>query len=148
MQPYFLIISSRFSWILLLPRTKMDYSYPSWYGFLAEQFVRNCVQLSRQNCPGCKAHLISHLLHLHHQESLLDVMRKYCEEVRGLMLSSVSKFYDSVETKLPHSDDKKKDKMIYLLNARTFLMTCNAETIYWGRYVTHEEDAYINAAIS
>ena len=126
----------------------MDYCYPSWYGFIAEQFVRKCVQLSRQQCPGCSAKLTSHLLHLHHQESLLDVMRKYCNEVRGSMLSSISSFYDSVEAKLPHSEDRKKDKMIYLLNARTFLMTCSAETIYWGRYVTRDEDSYINEALS
>ena len=121
----------------------MDYCYPTWFGFIAEQFMRECVNRSIQNCPGCKANLSSNLLHLHHQQSLLDVMRHYCDEVRGLLLNTITKFYDSIQSNLPHSDDKKKDKLVYLLNARSFLISCNAETIYWGRYVTQEEDQSI-----
>ena len=75
-------------------------------------------------------------------------MKHYCDEVRGILLSSISKFYDQVQAKLPHSDDKKKDKMIYLLNARSFLVSCNAETIYWGRYVTSTDDEFVNETLN
>ena len=125
----------------------MDYSHPTLFALLAEQICRECVSLSMQNCSACKDRVKSHLLHRHHHLNLLETLREYFEPVRGSMLGSISIFYNCIEAKLPHSSDFKKDKMIYLLQARAFLTSCNAETIYWGRYVQKEDDTYIASAL-
>ena len=125
----------------------MDYCSPTLFSFLAEEICRECVNLCKQNCSGCKAKLNSQLLHWHAHLNLLEKLREYFEQVRAQLLGNISLFYNCIEDKLPHSEDRKKDKMIYLLNARAFLTSCNAETIFWGRYVKCEDDGYIYNAL-
>ena len=125
----------------------MDYNHPSLYAFLAEQIARECTNLTVQNCAACRENLCSPLLHQHCHMNLLDSLREYFQQVRGHLLSKISTFYDCIESKLPHSPDRKKDRMIYLLNAQSFLTSCNAETIYWGRYVSRDNDQYISEGL-
>ena len=56
--------------------------------------------------------------------------------------------YTVVENKLPHSDDKKKDKLIYLNIARNFLITASPDSIYFGRYLDESNDGFINDAFA
>ena len=121
----------------------MDYNHPCLYAFLAEQIARECINLTSQNCSACKENLRSPLLHYHCHLNLLESLRQYFEEVRANLLANLSKFYNCIESKLPHSPDKKKDQMLYILNAQAFLSSCNPETIYWGRYVSRDDDGYI-----
>ena len=79
---------------------------------------------------------------LHHQLSLLEKFKKYFEQIRGDILSKIPTYYSQFESKLPHSDDLTKDKNIYCCVARTFLITCTVETIYFGRYITEATDSY------
>ena len=39
----------------------------------------------------------------------MDVLREYSDQVRCILLGSLSKFYISIEAKLPHSEDKNKN---------------------------------------
>ena len=55
-------------------------------------------------------------------------------------------YYSQFESKLPHSDDLAKDRNIYCSVARTFLITCTVETIYYGRCITEATDSYIAEA--
>ena len=124
------------------------YYNDSWLGYLSEKFVRASLKHSQDNCPGCRDNMSSALLHLHHQMSLLEKLRKYFEEIRGDLLSNTTTLYTEFEKKLPHSDDLSKDKMIYLNVARHFLLTSNAETLYYGRYITDGLDSYIAEAFT
>ena len=126
----------------------MDYNHPMLFAFLAEEICRECVNLCKQNCSGCKDNLSSELLHWHAHLNTLEKLREHFEQVRGTLLGNVALFYKCIENKLPHSEDKKHDQMIYLLNARAFLTSCNPETIYWGRYVTRDDDTYISNTLN
>ena len=57
-------------------------------------------------------------------------------------------YYTVFENKLPHSDDKKKDKLIYLNIARNFLITATPDAIYFGRFLDESNDSFINEAFT
>lgn len=122
------------------------YYNDAWLGFLTETFIREAMTNCEQECPGCRDGMRSAVLHLHQQLSLLDKLRKYFEQIRGDLLTKILTFYSQFQMKLPHSDDLDKDKSIYCGVARSYLITCTAETIYYGRYVTEATDSFIAEA--
>ena len=124
-------------------RSKMDYYSDIWTGYLTGIVLNRCLKLSLQRCPGCIAKLKSPVLHQHEQNSLLDKVKLYYNEVRGLMLPSLEQLYDIIATQLPHSADPSKDKEIYLKNGMFFLTSANPDSIYWGRYIDEFNDAMI-----
>lgn len=126
----------------------MDYNHDTWLGYLTEQIVRQVVALAMLKCQGCQDKMKSPLLHLCHQQGLLDKMKCYFEEVRGPMLTSVLQYYDQVADLLPHSDDLVSDSENYCLTGRLFLTIATCEVIYYGRYVDFFNDAYIERAFA
>lgn len=114
-----------------------------WLGFLCEQIIRQAEQMSKLKCPGCEAKLKSPILHLHLQNSLLDKMRMYFEEIRGGVLQTVPELYDQISPKLPHSDNLEQDKESYVMIGRQFLMTHTSDSMYYGRWVTEFNDSLI-----
>lgn len=122
------------------------YYNDSWLGYLTEILVRESMNICQKECPGCRDDMKSAILHLHHQISLLDKLKMYFERIRGEMLTKITTYYSQFEKKLPHSDDLSSDKNIYCGVARTFLITCTAETIYYGRYITESTDSYVAEA--
>ena len=126
--------------------TMTFYYNDSWLGFLAENIVRKSTEKIENECNGCKDGMKSVILHLHYQLSLLEKIKINFECIRAQMLKEIPTYYVTFEKKLPHSDDLVKDKNIYCAVARTFLVTCTAETIYYGRYITEENDSYIEGA--
>ena len=122
----------------------MDYYHDIWIGYLAGLAIQRCVELSVLRCPGCRDRLKSSVLHQHHQSSLLDKLKTYFNEVRGSLLPAIDQLYDIAKNKLPHSDDAAKDMEIYSNNARFFLQTATPETLYYGRYLSEQNDYIIN----
>lgn len=124
----------------------MNYFHDVYLGFLAEQIIRQCVQMSVLRCTGCENKYKSPLLHLHHQQGLLDKLKSHFEDVRGSMLTSIEPYYDQVKDLLPHSDDSVKDKNNYMNSARLWLQMCSAEILYYGRYIDDFNDSFIDSA--
>ena len=122
------------------------YYNDSWLGFLTEAFVQEALCICQKECPGCRDDMKSAILHLHHQLSLFEKLKRHFEQIRGDLLTKIPTFYSQFEMKLPHSDDLTKDKNIYCDVARTYLLTCTAETVYYGRYITDATDSYIAEA--
>lgn len=126
----------------------MDYYHDLWIGFLTEQIVRQTIEMAVIKCPGCEDNLHSPLLHLHHQMSLLEKVRTYFEEIRGAMLPTIQNLYEQFKDKLPHSEDLDEDKELYIKNGRWFLISITSDALYYGRYMNHFNDSYINEAFS
>lgn len=122
------------------------YYNDSWLAFLSEAFIRESMSLCEKECSGCKDNMKSAILHLHHQLSLLDKLKLYFEKVRSEMLVKIPQIYLKFEKKLPHSEDLSRDRDIYCGVARTFLITCTAEAVYYGRYITELTDSYVAEA--
>ena len=124
------------------------YHNEAWVAFLSENIVRQSIKISKDKCPGCKDDMQSPILHLHEQQSLIDKIRNAFEYVRGVILLNIDSYYKQFESKLPCSDDKKKDKIIYCNLARTFLLTATPDSLYFGRYLSVENDSFIAEAFS
>ena len=122
------------------------YHNDSWVAFLSEHIVQQSLKISKDNCPGCKDDMQSPLLHLHEQQSLLEKLRTSFDQVRGIVLFGIDIYYTKFESKLPHSSDKTKDKLIYCNLARTFLLTATPDSLYFGRYLSAENDSFIAEA--
>ena len=119
-----------------------------WIGFLAENVIRKCVLKSLAECVGCKNKIKSDLLHLHHQLSLLEKVQLHFDSSRVEVLNSLPSLYKAIEAKLPHSEDKKKDMVIYCDLGRHFLITCSPEALYYGRYINELNDAFIDEVLT
>jgi hypothetical protein len=115
-----------------------------WTAFLCENFVRRAVQLSEIQCPGCQDKLKSPLLHIHHQHSLLDKIRRNFEEIRGTLVQTIPELYAQIEARLPHSDDLTKDREMYISSARQFLLQITSDALYFGRYMSELLDPIID----
>ena len=122
------------------------YHNDTWVAFLSEHIVRQSLKISKENCPGCKDDMQSSILHLHEQQSLLEKIRNTFDQARACILLDIDSYYTQFESKLPHSADKKKDKIVYCNLARTFLLTATSDSLYFGRYVSAENDSYIAEA--
>ena len=120
------------------------YCNDTWIAYLCEQIIRQSTANCISNCPGCNDKLYSSILHLHEQLSLLDKLKNYFGEVRGSILHDIESHYTVFESKLPHSDNKQKDKLIYINIGRSFLITATAESVYFGRYLDECNDGFIN----
>ena len=119
------------------------YHNDSWIAFLCEHIVQKSIKISKDNCQGCRDGMQSPILHLHEQQSLIDKIRNAFEQARGAIILNIEAYYKQFESKHPHSDDKKKDKIIYCNLARTFLLTATPESLYFGRYLSAENDGYV-----
>ena len=115
-----------------------------WTAFLCENFVRQAVQLSELQCPGCHDKLKSPLLHQHHENSLLDKVRNYFEEIRGTLLQTLPELYTQIESKLPHSNDMANDREMYLNSGHQFLLQITSDALYYGRYISDLLDPIID----
>ena len=124
------------------------YCNDTWIAYLCEQIIRQSNENCISNCPGCNDKLHSPILHLHEQLSLLDKLKTYFGEVRGTILHDIESYYTVFENKLPHSDNKQKDKLIYINVARSFLITATAESLYFGRFLDESNDGFINEAFT
>lgn len=119
------------------------YFADAWIGFLCDNVVRDCVTLAEKKCAGCLAKLASPLLHEHIQNSLLEKMLKYYDEVRGAMLTRLPKLYDQIKEKIVHSNDSEKDQVNYINAGHQFLLFSTPNSIYHGRFIGPEMDNYI-----
>ena len=119
-----------------------------WIGFLAENIIRKYVSLTLEECSGCKDNMTCEILHLHNQRSLLDKIQNHFEPARGEILSSLAKLYNDVGVKLPHSDDLKKDMIVYINVGRFFLLTITPQALYYGRYINEMNQSWISEGFS
>ena len=126
----------------------MNYYHDIWIGYLTEIIVRKTVETCINHCSGCRDKLKSPLLHLHHQYSLLDKLHLYINEIRGNLVPIINSLYNDVSHKLPHSDDLMKDKELYTNNARFFLTTSSPESLYFGRYISENNDCIIEELLT
>lgn len=122
------------------------YSTDLWFAFLCECVIRRVHQMSLLRCPGCESKLKSAILHLHEQQSLLDKMHHYYEEVRGNILPTLSQLYDQFKEQLSNSGDLEKDRQCYVDAGRQFLIFMTADAIYFGRYIDDLLDGIIYEA--
>ena len=124
------------------------YFHEIWLGYLTAIIFKKCDDISKKRCPGCNGGMKSIILHYHHQQSLLDKLQLYLKEIQGAMITVIEDLYKSVEENLPHSDDLKRDKEQYCNNGIFYLTAFDAYAVFYGRFITDENDSYISDLVA
>jgi|EP00116_Pleurobrachia_bachei_P014599 hypothetical protein len=114
-----------------------------WVAALTDSMVRRVCTISEKLCPAHKAGLKSPILHLCHQDSLLDKLGKHFHTAQGELLRNLDKEYDIISSKLPKSDKPEDDRQCYVSCGRSFLLTVTPEALYYGRYIGENDDKLI-----
>ena len=102
------------------------------------------MKISEKECPGHKEKLNSPLLHLCGQLSLYEKLVKYFEPAKGNLFKKLENEYTSIDHVIPHSDKPEEDKKYYLEFARNFLLSVTPDAVYFGRYISEENDQIIS----
>ena len=119
-----------------------------WLGFLTGVVIRRCVEIAVHRCPACKNKLKCPVLHLHHEQSLLQKMKTYYDEVKATLLPKINEFYELTKHILPRSNDDEKSKEMYTSSGAMFLQMTSAEGLYYGRYIHERNDSLINELLT
>ena len=115
-----------------------------WLAVLCDRLIRNAMKISEKECPGHKEKLNSPLLHLCGQLSLYEKLVKYFEPAKGNLFKNLENEYTSIDHVIPHSDKPEEDKKYYLEFARNFLLSVTPDAVYFGRYVSEDNDQIIS----
>ena len=121
---------------------KMLFLENVWLGILCDRLVKNAKTISEKECPGHKFN--SPLLHLCQQLSLYEKLAKYFEPAKGDLFKNLEREYTEIEDIVPHSENPEEDKKYYLEFGRNFLLSVTPDAVYFGRYVSEENDHVIN----
>ena len=114
-----------------------------WLGFLCDTVIRECVDIAKNNCAGCKANLSSPLLHEHEQASLFNKLEQHFEEARAKAIKVIPQLCERLSYHGNAGNPKINDQGHHIYNGRQFLTFANPSTIYYGRYIDNNIDERI-----
>ena len=78
------------------------------------------------------------------KDKLYDKLVKYFEPAKGNLFKNLENEYTSIDHVIPHSDKPEDDKNYYLEFARNFLLSVTPDAVYFGRYISEENDQIIS----
>ena len=114
--------------------------FRAWLAFLSADIIQRCTTRLQQECPGCRDGLLSPLLHYHSHFSLHDVMKKYMEIV--VLEMDLQQLFSDFMIKFGLFD-LPNDEFVKL--GQSFVRFSTADAIYYGNYITKENDAALYA---
>ena len=105
----------------------------TWFGFLAAEIIKQCIELCDQECPACKDRILSPLLHYHNELNLREKMEKYINKT----VLDLPKLFDGFVIRFGvFSADK--DQFVSL--GQAFINFSTPEAIFFGKYINYEND--------
>ena len=115
-------------------------SFRTWLAFLSAEIIQRCTTRLRQECPGCTAGLLSPLLHYHNHFNLHDAIEKYMPLI--VLEMDLQQLYSEFSIKFGLFD-LANDEFVKL--GQNFVRFSTADAIYYGNYITKENDAALYA---
>ena len=110
-------------------------SFKLWLAALTGEVVDRCHERSKADCPACVEGLTSPLLHLHMLHSLRELLQKnFAVCVQEI---NVEELFKNFAVRFGLFQLIEKD---YIAIGQHFLLTLNADVVYYGRYITAEYD--------
>ena len=110
-------------------------SYQEWLAFLAVEIIDRCSLQLLKDCPGCQDGLKSPLLHYHNQFNLHEAIKKNITVIVPEM--NIQELYNKFIVKFGLFELPEKE---YLNIGQCFLRFSSADAIYYGNYITKEND--------
>ena len=105
----------------------------TWFGFLAAEIIKQCIELCDQECPACKDRILSPLLHYLNELNLREKMDKYINKTT----TDLPKLFDAFVIRFGmFSIDR--DQFVNL--GQAFIGFSTPEAIFFGKYINYEND--------
>ena len=105
----------------------------TWFGFLAAEIIKQCIELCDQECPACKNGILSPLLHYHNELNLREKMEKYITRI----VMDLPKLFDEFVIRFGvFSLDR--DQFVNL--GQSFINFSTPEAIFYGKYINYGND--------
>ena len=116
----------------------------TWLGYIVSEIINTCININLQNCPGCRDGMISPLLHFHTSLSLKDIIETYFST--ALTCINIDVLYKNFCSKMNIGDCVNSKELLSL--GHSFLRTVNEKAVYYGDYITTENDKIVSDALA
>ena len=112
----------------------MDYN-KTWFAFISAEIIRQCINICSKECLACKDGngILSPLLHHHNQLNLRQKMERYIERVELNLMT----LFDLFVIQFGWFG---LDRDQFLNNAQAFIDFSTPDAIFYGKYITYEND--------
>ena len=110
----------------------MDHT-KTWFAFLSAEIIRQCIEICAKECPGCKNGMFSPLLHRHNELNLREKMERYI----GRVEINLSALFDQFAVQFGWFT---LDRDQFLNHAQAFADFSTPDAIFYGKYITYEND--------
>lgn len=108
----------------------------TWLGYIAAEVVRQCITLANAECLACANKISSPLLHFHNELNLKEKMARYMKNVT----LNVDELFDQFVLQFGWFS-LSRDQYIQIGN--TFLLFSTPDAIFYGKYITPQNDKAI-----
>ena len=115
-------------------------TFRTWLAFLSADIIQRCTTRLQQECPACRDGLLSPLLHYHNHFSLHEMMNKYMHLV--VLEMDLQQLFGEFTIKFGLFD-LATDEFVKI--GQSFVRFSTADAIYYGNYITKENDAALYA---
>ena len=115
-------------------------TFRTWLAFLSAEIIQRCTARLQQECPACRDGLLSPLLHYHNHFNLHEMMNKYMHVV--VLEMDLQQLFSEFTIKFGLFD-LATDEFVKL--GQNFVRFSTADAIYYGNYITKENDAALYA---
>ena len=113
----------------------MDCTKP-WLAFISGEIIHECIEYCVRECPACRYGILSPLLHRHNQLNLRGKMEQYYDRVVQQM--NMGSLFDRFIIQFGWFSLQRAE---YILIGDNFIKLSTPEAIFFGKYITYENDA-------
>ncbi len=115
-------------------------AFRTWLAFLSAEIIERCTTRLQQECPGCRDGLLAPLLHYHNHFNLHETMKKYMHIV--VLEMDLQQLFSEFTLKFGLFN---LDTAEFVKLGQNFVRFSTADAIYYGNYITKENDAVLYA---
>lgn len=118
----------------------MEYN-KTWYAFISAEIIRQCIDICANECLACQNGILSPLLHHHNELNLREKLEHYLDRVELNLLTLFDQFVMQFGWFTLDRDQ-------LICHAQAFADFSTPDAIFYGKYITYENDFAIYADCS
>ena len=116
--------------------------FEDWNSFIVACWIKRTLEVAIEECSACQDSRLSPLLHEHYTTGLLKKLTIFFERIRTELQVNLDEVYNQYRTKFT-LDCLDFDYSDYSNEGLEFLKNQTPESLYYGRYITKENDLKI-----
>jgi len=105
----------------------------TWFGFLAAELIKQCIEICDRECPACKDGIVSPLLHYHNELNLREKMEKFISKT----VMDVPKLFDQFVIRFGLFT---LDRNQFVNIGQSFINFSTPDAIFYGKYINYDND--------